>query len=338
MESLNWRFEIDDDLFRRIVAMQFGLDAEITNEPCLIDRYWISNFCSVITKPKIHGSFDYCFENAAYKIRQLHIHTKETRDIEKKLISIVNQAVSDSDIVEFGDFGVNILVGHLLLREYLNENALIDFAMKRIQAIYETIQSFQYDIYIEKASTKAVPKAFRGQKIVNPELTKTSLVSLPLIYDILYFHVIGRRFPNLMENINTIIDYILTIEYQSFARGYGIGFFGKRYYAIGWSVHLPSFHDNEFGRETLFNLIHLSHYKAAHKSLWFQRMFTKLENYKNDDGTYLFPRDSIREKKNSYFVGGNHLGVVENRRLRKRLRMESTYWFYVIKANMENAI
>ena len=338
MESFNWRYEIDDDLFQRIVAMQFGLDAEIKNEPCLLDRYWIGNFCSPITKHKIHGSFDYCFENAAYKIRQLHIHTKETREIEKKLISILNQAVFDSDIVEFGDFGVNILVGHLLLRGYLNEKSLVAFAMNRIQAIYETIKSFQYDIYVEKASTKAVPKAYRGQKIVSPELTRTSLVSLPLIHDILYFHVIGRRFPNLMENINTIIDYILTKEYQSFAPGYGIGFFGKRYYAIGWSVMIPSFLNFEFGRETIFNLIHLSHFKAAHKSLWFQRMFTKLEDYKNEDGTYLFPTDAIREKKNSYFVGGNHLGVVENRRLRKRNRMESTYWYNVIKANMENAI
>jgi hypothetical protein len=334
----NWRFEINDDLFQRVVSKQFGLDEDI--EPGLgqLERYWMEQFRTAAASNKIHGSFDDCFENAAYKVRQLFIHTREMLGVEKKLLSIVDQAVDDPENVQFKDFGVNILVGHLLLRGCLHEKSIVDFAKRRIQAICETIRTYQYQIFVEQASTKAVPEAFRGQKIVHPDLTKTSLLPLPLIHDVLYFRVIANHFPDLRADIDTILAYILSEEYQRFPRGYGIGFFEKRYYAVGWSVTIPSFLNSKFSKDTLFNLIHLSHYQVVNNSNWFKSMLAQLSAYKRTEDTFEFPRNAVQEKKNTYFVGGSHLGVVGNRRLRNRNQMESTYWYNVIKKNMENAI
>ena len=178
---------------------------------------------------------------------------------------------------------------------------------------------------------------------MNPELFKPcpdyfSLVSLPIIHDLLYLPEIGKQTPELIPSINNIIEYIMTREYQNLPGGYGIGFNGKRFYAIGWSITIPSFHNYRLENEALFYLIHLSHFKIAHRSPWFTTMLKTLSEYKVADNIYEFPRNSIQEKKNAYFVGGHHLGVVENRRLKKRNQMESTYWYHVIRKNMKNAI
>ena len=141
----NWRFEIHDGLFQRVVSKQFGLEEDGKTGLGRLEQYWVDQFSSAAARNKIHGSFDDCFENAAYKVRQLFIHTQETLDIEKRLISIVDRAVDDPEIVQFKDFGVNILVGHLLLRGCLGETSIVDFAKRRIQAICETIRTFQYD-------------------------------------------------------------------------------------------------------------------------------------------------------------------------------------------------
>ena len=333
-----WIYGIDDDCFQRVAEKRFGIEEKAAKTDNPTHRYWHDCFCSVLAKGKIHGSFDHCFENAAYKARQLYIETEKTMKVEKALLSSAEKALAGKGEIEYGDFGLNVIAGHLLLKGNREANAVIEFGQKRIQTISEVIKEYGYDIYVENIPEKGVPTAFNNRPIVNPDLTKTSQLSLPLIHDVLYMHVIARHYPEYKKKINAIINYILSESYQRFPNGYGVGYYGTGFYSVGWSVTIPSFIDHELRQSTLFNLLHLSSYKAAHKTDWFRDMMAILELHKKTDATYEFPTNMIREKKNSYFVGGNHLGIVENRRLKKRNQMESTYWYHVIRQNMKDAV
>ena len=66
MEAIDWLYELDEETFRRVIGKQFNLESGPRQGISSIDRYWIDNFCTITTKRKLHGSFDYCFENAAY--------------------------------------------------------------------------------------------------------------------------------------------------------------------------------------------------------------------------------------------------------------------------------
>ena len=157
MGNTHWLRDVQDVSFRRVYS-QLSESGSDRAEYTPTDRYWEDHFCKVISRGKIHGSKDECFENAAYKVRALCI--------EQELLSIVDRAVKDPGIVEYGLNGLNIIVAHLLARGYLEHTAVVECAQNRIDAVYGGITEYGHDIYVGNGEVKGVPKAFQWKKIV----------------------------------------------------------------------------------------------------------------------------------------------------------------------------
>ena len=269
----------------------------------------------------------------------LTIPTEEIKKSDKGILSLVENALLDPGSLRNQEFDINILIGYLLNKGYTDNASLLNFAKIRIEEIVSTITSYGYNIYVPIEKFTSVPKAFREKCMVNPELTGKSLVKLPLIYDIQYIHQIGKLLPEYREKIDKIINYIIHDTYQSFPNGYGIMQNEKRkYYSIGWSLKLPFYGENQNTDETIFYALLFSPFKAVHSSPWFEAFIQRISAYMNQDGLLHFPSTWIREKSNKYFIGGNHLGIIDNRRAKNRMVFESTYWYEKIMFNIAHAI
>ena len=68
----------------------------------------------------------------------------------------------------------------------------------------------------------------------------------------------------------------------------------------------------------------VSGFPGAYEQQWFRQRIDHLEHYRTDRGTYLFPKEYLPEKKNSYYLySGAHLGLGEKGG--QALEIESTF-------------
>jgi hypothetical protein len=56
-----------------------------------------------------------------------------------------------------------------------------------------------------------------------------------------------------------------------------------------------------------------------------------LETYQTERGTYNFPSTYLVEMKAGYYVGGEYMGLEDNRRNPKTLELESTFRMLLLK-------
>ena len=67
-------------------------------------------------------------------------------------------------------------------------------------------------------------------------------------------------------------------------------------------------------------------FAPARRSQWFKTALADLERHRTEKGTYRFPGEYLKEKRNSYYIyQGAHMGVGENRRKRDWIEIESTF-------------
>ena len=122
--------------------------------------------------------------------------------------------------------------------------------------------------------------------------------------------------------------------YQAVDDGYGwmsVSLHGQapRHYAIGWSAHLPDCSKPSLGHRQRARLVQrvelMAHFPAARKMPSFRDCLAHLEDHRTDRGTYLFPRDYLKEQPNGYWVTGACMGLEENRRAATAIELESTF-------------
>jgi hypothetical protein len=133
------------------------------------------------------------------------------------------------------------------------------------------------------------------------------------------------------SQIETVVAYILHPDYQALDEGYGYMRAGKRrYYSMGWSVHLPGYNGLDFERTmhaTMYvqRLELMAHFPIARRSQWFRDGVQHLEGYRTARGTYRFPARYLREQQSGYWVQGAYMRLEENRRSRQSLELDSTF-------------
>lgn len=142
------------------------------------------------------------------------------------------------------------------------------------------------------------------------------------------------------KKIDSVISYITQPAYQKLHDGYGVVRTGEnRYNVMGWNVWLPGYsrmHVDDFKMSCLVQRIELlSDFKSIKSDHWFRSSIAHLKTYATDKGTYIFPKQYIKEKKNSYFVTGTHMGLGENRRRKLAYEIESTYWMIKIMKRLK---
>ncbi len=166
--------------------------------------------------------------------------------------------------------------------------------------------------------------------MVNPELYPQQRFALPWVHDIYAFsHLnIVLEDDQHREKAEQILEMVLTPDYQNLPWSYGIAKYGKRYYVLGWAVHLPGYFEAPEGRgfaEMLLVLDTLAPFTCIRGSQWFQDSMKSLEEYRRDNGTYSFPRTWLPEKKRGYWVGGEYMAFDERKGKPNAIEVESTF-------------
>jgi hypothetical protein len=237
----------------------------------------------------------------------------------------------------------NIIVAAGLLRaSYPMRKAGMAFLRRRLDDLYETCRKGSYDIYIIGADEYAgIPKAFRNTPFVKPELTPDGELRLPYVHDIYAL----AHFPDeardaaTARKIDAVIRYVLDPRYQTLDDGYGYlrecDGDHVRHYAIGWSAHLPDCSRGRvegFHRARIVQRMELmAHFRTAWKSETFRSGLAHLEGFRTDRGTYIFPRDYLREQQSGYWVTGAYMALEDNRRSPQAIELESTFRMLAIK-------
>ncbi|HML49731.1 MAG TPA: hypothetical protein PKE04_23595, partial [Clostridia bacterium] len=141
--------------------------------------------------------------------------------------------------------------------------------------------------------------------------------------------------PELALKIDAIVAYILDDRYQLLRPGYGLMLVPpNRYYSMGWSVRLSGwFEDRPLDVGSLLWCVDLmAPFAVARQSEWFQRMLRHLKA-QGSGGIFEFPSAYLKEAHRSYYVGGGHMGLGEDRKQRNWRAIESTAWMLRILQN-----
>lgn len=342
-ESLQLLFDQGGPVLRYLVATEFGFPAEQDVEPLRREllaspevQRWLENLSASaragIGPNTIHGCSDRCYENAMGKLVQYGVRAgmpELDARIEAYRRWLAEFPGGESYL--FGPFYSTIVASLLALAGY-RDDAVVRTLRDRLVWTHEFCRQGRYDIHIDKAGFRGIPKVWANVPLIDPAIYPGDNLRLPWIHDLngyaaLFANSTDTRTRDMLE---TIVRYTLDPRYQALREGYGIVTNGKRrYWAMGWSVHLPGYpgaaprppHLGLIGR-----LATMSAFPAARNHPWYSGSLDYLECFKTQRGTYLFPRELLPEKKDSPWVMGTHTGLGENRRLASWLELESTYW------------
>ncbi|UCH36336.1 MAG: hypothetical protein JSV65_08275 [Armatimonadota bacterium] len=234
-----------------------------------------------------------------------------------------------------------IMAAGLLRAGYAMEQAVISFARQRLDDLYETCRKGAYDIYIGEDEYAGIPRALRNKRFVKPELTPDGELRLPYIHDIyLLAHFPGdAKDAATARKIDAVVRYVLDPRYRALKDGYG--YLRQQdgdhvhHYAIGWSAHLPDCSKRSLGGYERARIVQrtelMAHFAAAAETRSFRDALAHLETYRTERGTYLFPRDYLREQQSGYWVTGAYMALEANRRSSRTIEVESTFRMLKIK-------
>lgn len=253
--------------------------------------------------------------------------------------------LSKGNPVPFSWFYLSLIAGYLAMTGYSNHKEVNYIIRKRLEnaVSFTEIKNFN-EIYINPEKIGKIPKNFRERPILNPEIIKEHAI-LPNIHD---FHCFLHT-PSLLNEmdtkvkIETLVDFILSPEYQKLEPGYGILYQPdtRRFYSAGWSIHLFGYpFENDFNekmqksicfdKSNLLRLSLLNRLGKCRNHPWFKNNIKKLKSYEINDGIFQFPREMIPQNNSGYWVSGRALGLEEKRSTKKALQIESTFRFYEI--------
>jgi hypothetical protein len=269
----------------------------------------------------LHGSKPEAFENVCAKLCELGLRAGMLDKVDEKM----------------GPFRLHLAGwdekwGRPLLASCLNwigydDKAILTCLSERLESMYGLARTGNYDIYIDQDTFGDFNNSFRKKPLINPALNEP----LPKIWDIYAL----AHWPEALMNdqaqskIDTIIAYILHPDYQALEEGYGVMRAGKRrYYSMGWSVHLPGYAYSG-GSQPEYTYVQrlelMAHFGEARSTPWFQDRVSHLETYRTGKGTYRFPAGYLRESSSGYWVTGAYMRLEENRRVRRSLDLDSTF-------------
>ena len=287
-------------------------------------RQWLDRIGLPGSLNSLHSSRPEAFENVCAKLCELGLHAGMLDEFDCKM-----QPFRQPIMLQGGD-----LWGRRLLASCLNwagygDRAIHACLSERLEAMGQLTRSGTCDIYIDQDTFGDFPSAFRKRPLVNPQFYG----SLPMIWDIYAL----AHWPEALANdetgrkIDEVIAYILHPDYQALDEGYGVMRAGKRrYYSIGWSIHLPGYDGFEFGRGIYPNMLVqrlelMAHFGVARRSPWFRDCVRHLRGFQTTQGTYCFPSPYLREGTSGYWVSGAYMRLEENRRARCSLELDSTF-------------
>ena len=341
-EIFGYLYENSGPIIKNEAAKALGLPAEAAKKEMLKDPavlYWLSCTQEFYNNQRVHDSFDTRLENWMHKLVSFGVIEDDDEQIKKVNARVREHIIENAGNEKFFDSISNVIAASYLACMGYTDDAAADIIKQRIDTVYEFAKNFDYDIYADKEDYPAVPKARDMHPLVKPGLYAGNVWRLPTVHDMFAFSHLPakiREDKSLAGKIETIMEYILTDEYQSLPWGYGLMLVPpKTYYSMGWSVKLSRYFRTDEKHKIdpiLWETELMSHFETVRKSEWFIKRIEFLKSYCSD-GIYEFPSNYLTENKDKYYVGGGHMGLGENRRKKNWRRLESTAWMMRILRN-----
>ncbi len=286
---------------------------------------WLQNLTHETRFNAVHGSKDTCIENALQKLVQLGLKAGHAPldDAIGSIEAFFAPGPKPRLPSPFNTFKETLVAAQLANAGYGAHREVA----RRMKARAETVSAFartgDTDIFIPANEHGKLPGSFEGRGVIRDDLYNEGNLKLPWIHDLLGWDD--------GPGLDDVLAYILSTDYQALPWGYGILWIRpRRFLAMGWSIKLAEPSGTLVSQRTagsfLWHLSALSKFRAIRESAWFVRSLAHLDRFRRDDGTWEFPRDYLPEKRDSYMVGGGHMGLGENRRRRNWRANESTFW------------
>ena len=318
------------------------LARELVSSPMV--SLWLERLLPDTGFQALHGSKPTAYENAMGKLTQLGCRAGMAPFDERTEPSRTWLAEDQrcASLPGWNTFRRMLVCAFLARAGYHSVAAVRQQLSHRLDVLYCFCRAMNHDIYVDRSDYPDIPKAFRKKPLVNPELYAGEAL-LPSIYDI---HGLAH-FPDDMRDgdtrhkIDTVIDYVLHPDYQALRDGYGTMRAGKRrYYSIDWSVHLAGY--TGMGAEDersptaspgyfVPRIVLMARFPTAMSHRWCRDSVAHLEAFRTEAGTYLFPRTYLPERQRGYWVSGYYNALEENRRPKRAIEIESTFWMLKIK-------
>ena len=306
-----------------------ALTAELLKSPQV--ARWLKRLAPGV----LHHSKPSAFENVCGKLAELGI-CAGMWPFDQRITPFIEQLENWEDYpAAFGSF-YKLLLAAGLARTGLAPLACVrETVAKRLREIAPFFRAADFDIYVPAKELPNIPAAYRDKRFVRPKFFTGNSLNLPNLHDVLavahcqaWLNRMGYE-----DHINALVSFILDPAYQRLDEGYGYMWTQegspRKYYAIGWSVHLPGYFGFDLERYQQAALITrlemMARFSAARRHPWFIRCLEHLEQFRQDGGTYILPRSYLREARTGYGVFGNHMGLEENRRTIKAIELESTF-------------
>ncbi|MFW9870111.1 MAG: hypothetical protein ACFFEL_10840 [Candidatus Thorarchaeota archaeon] len=286
---------------------------------------------------EIHSSKQDSFENVMGKLVQLGwragLQPFDTKTLPFRVWLTEN---IDKPHIEPHAVFKKTLIASLLARAGYDMVETVEKQMlSRLRTLFKFSASPDFSqVFIEKPDTKMMHEM--EHELVNPELYPNQQFMLPWVHDALAFSKIGSIInqPEKREMVETIMEMILSPEYQALPWSYGLARYGEKYYVIGWAVHLPGYDSKPDGKpfaEMLLMLEALAPFKCIQNSSWFKQSMKYLEEFRTDNDTYSFPKAWLTEAKTGYWVGGVRMAFDSRTGRTNAIEVESTFRVLLIK-------
>jgi len=299
---------------------------------------WLEHLTPQLDFNSIHSSRIDAFENVMGKLVQLGLRAG-LQPFDGKTLPFrvwLSERGEIATKIPHAIFLQTIVASFLAYSGYDATKPVNDQMIDRLESLYEFARDPDFSrIFVDPSDYKGVPKNSE-YGLVNPELYPDQRFMLPWIHDIRGLasckSVIDNR--NHRHKLDTIIELVLSEEYQSLPWSYGLAKYGSRYYVLGWATHLPGYSKEPEGREfaeLLLTLEFMAKFPLARKSEWFGKSMKYLETFETDSGTYIFPRGWLPEKKTGYWVGGTRMMFDDRKGNRHAIECESTFRVVHIK-------
>lgn len=314
------RYRVAIDLMKdisQIERKQLLQDALATSEA----QRWLDNLSR---SRNIHGSKDTDVENPLAKLLEYGLNRDVPVFDERIQVLLANQWKTWDGLT---------LYPFLIRAGYAEHPQVAEYLTNRIELLYQTARTGDYDFYLNSAEASSVPKAWQGKPIYRDSFGHEAGYPLPTCYD---FYALAYCPPvsyidNLAKRIEAIISFISDPRFQTTVGGYGWDRAKNRCYAAG-RVFLACI---EPARLVLFLELG-ARFAATHQSESFQQGLATLKSYRTAHGTYRFPPALLSEKNGYYIYGGAHMGLGENRRSPQAMELESTFRMLLIQKHMQD--
>ncbi|TET08959.1 MAG: hypothetical protein E3J86_09555 [Candidatus Thorarchaeota archaeon] len=286
---------------------------------------------------EIHSSKQDAYENVMGKLVQLGwragLQPFDTKTLPFRVW--LSENIDRPHIEPHAVFKKTVIASILARAGYDMVKAVEKQMVSRLVTLYKFSAAPDFSqIFVEKPDTKRMSET--EHELVNPELYPNQQFMLPWVHDALAFSKIGNIMnqPEKRKMVESIMEMILSPEYQALPWSYGLAKYGNQYYAIGWAVHLPGYDSKPEGRlfaEMLLMLEALAPFKCIQRSSWFNDSLKYLDDFRATDNTYSFPRAWLSETKTGYWVGGVRMAYDSRTGRKNAIEVESTFRVLMIR-------